>query len=165
MSRPQRRYLLLEQGLGSGVFNLFVNALIAWALFRNLAAVPLWGQQSIAGDTIATSFILPLLTCLIVTPTARRHVRRGKVAALGWTRSSHPLLHWLPAGTGSRAVVLAVLCTAVAAPLTIVALRALDVSALALGPFVAFKAVYAALLALVVTPPIALWAIAEEAPA
>lgn len=163
MSTPHRRYLLVEQGLGPGIFNLVVNALIAWALFRDLAVVPFWGQQSIAGDTFATSFLLPLLTCLIVTPTARRHVRHGKVAALGWTRDSHPLLAWLPAGTGARAVVLGVLCAAVAAPLALLVLRALEVSALAFGRFVFFKASYAAVLALLVTPVIALWAIAEGA--
>src|SRR5438874_2612083 len=96
MSPAVRRYLLLEQGVGAAVFNLVLNAAIAWAMFRSVAVVPLWGQQSIMGDTIGTCFLLPLLTCLIATRLVRSHVRAGKVAALGWTRTSHPVLGWLP---------------------------------------------------------------------
>ncbi len=66
MSRAQRRYLLFEQGVGAAVFNFLLNAAIAWLIFRGADVVPLWGQQSIAGDTIGTSVILPFLTCLIV---------------------------------------------------------------------------------------------------
>src|SRR6185369_14816725 len=82
MSSTQRRYLLIEQGVGAAVFNFFVNAVIAWAMFRAHPTVPLWGQQSIMGDTIGTCFILPFLTCLIVTRLARGHVRTGKVPPL-----------------------------------------------------------------------------------
>ena len=58
-SDAHRRYLLLEQGLGSIVINVVLNAAIAWLLFRGLDVVPLWGNQSIAGDTIATTLIPP----------------------------------------------------------------------------------------------------------
>jgi hypothetical protein len=163
VSPLHRRYLLLDQGLGPAIFNLVVNALIAWGLFRGLAMVPLWGQQSIAGDTVATSFILPLLTCLIVTPIARHHVAHGKVTALGWTRVSHPVLDWLPAGTFWRALGFGVLCAATVGPAAVLVLLVLDVSGLAFGPFVIFKAAYAAILAALVTPVIAACAIAEGA--
>src|SRR5205823_4376911 len=101
-----RRYLLLEQGVGAAVFNFVLNAAIAWAMFRSVDVVPLWGQQSIMGDTIGTCFLLPLLTCLIVTRLVRGHMRAGKVASLGWTRASHPVLGWLPRTTPRRGVAL-----------------------------------------------------------
>src|SRR5262245_37741695 len=87
MSRGHRRYLLVEQCVGSAVVNFAINAAIAWALFRGLERVPLWGDQSIMGDTVATSVILPFITALIVTPLARREVRTGRLAPLGWTRA------------------------------------------------------------------------------
>ena len=96
MSPAHRRYLLVEQGIGAAVFNFALNAGIAWLLFRSQDVVPLWGDRSIAGDTIATSMILPFLTTLIVTPTARRQLRAGRFASLGWTRETHPTLGWLP---------------------------------------------------------------------
>ena len=74
MSPAQRRYLVVEQGVGAAVFNFVLNAVIAWLMFRRQDVVPLWGQQSIAGDTIGTSLLLPLITCLVVTRLARGHV-------------------------------------------------------------------------------------------
>ena len=161
MSPTHRRYLLLEQGIGSAVFNFAINAVIAWLMFRTADEVPLWGRQSIAADTIGTSLILPLMTCLIVTPVVRRHVRAGKVAWLGWTRESHAPLGWLPRGTFARALVIGLVCMAALSPLTLLVVTWLHVESLSLSRFVLFKATFAALEALVVTPLVALWAIAE----
>src|SRR5262249_35640990 len=116
MSPAHRRYLLLEQGIGAGVVNFLINALIARLSFRGQARVPLWGQQSIAGDTIATCLLLPLITCLIVTAVARRQMRSGRLAALGWTPVSHPPLGWLPRGTFVRGLAFGIVCVLVVAP-------------------------------------------------
>jgi hypothetical protein len=161
MSPTHHRYLLLEQGVGSAVFNFALNAAIAWLMFRAAGEVPLWGQQSIAADTIGTSLILPLATCLIVTPMARRHVRAGRVPALAWTRDSHAPLGWLPRGTVARAAALSLICMAALAPMTLVVVTRLHVAPLSVPRFVVFKATFAALEALVVTPLVALWAIAD----
>jgi hypothetical protein len=159
-----RRFLLLEQGIGAGLFNVVLNAGIAWALFRHRDVVPLWGRESIAGDTLGTCFFLPFFTALIVTPLVRRRVRRGGIDALPWTRDSRPLLAWLPAATLRRALVLGALTLAVIGPLTVLGLHTLSVAQLDVGPFIAFKAGFAGLLALLVTPPISLCALAEPAP-
>jgi hypothetical protein len=159
-----RRYLVREHVVGSAVFNLLFNALIAWLLFRGLEDVPLWGQQSIAGDTLATAFMLPFLTTLIVTRLARGHVRGGRVERLAWTRRSHPVLAWLPAALLPRAVVLGVLGVVLVGIPTAWALGALQVDAMAFWPFVGFKALLAAAMAAVVTPVVALWALVEPAP-
>lgn len=160
MSPAHRRFLLVEQGIGAGIFNFVLNGVIAWAMFRHQDAVPLWGQQSIAGDTIGTSLILPLMTCLIVTPLARKSVRDGKVPVLDWTRASHPGLGWMPARTFLRALAFGLICLLLLSPLTITVLTALHVAELRLWPFVLFKASFAAFEAALVTPVIALWAIA-----
>ena len=161
MSPAQRRYLLLEQGVGAAGFNFLLNAAIAWLIFRGAEMVPLWGQQSIAGDTIGTSIILPFLTCLIATRLVRGHVRSGKVAPLGWSRDTQPWLGWLPRGTLARGLALGCAGLLVFAPPVLGALAALGVTQLGLGRFVVFKASFAAAEALVVTPLVALWAIAE----
>jgi hypothetical protein len=74
--------LLIDHCLGAGIFNFLLNAAIAWVLFRQMETVPLWGQQSIVGDTIGTAFMLPLLTTLIASADRARHVRR-----VAWRRS------------------------------------------------------------------------------
>lgn len=158
-----RRFLILEQGIGSAIFNLVLNGAIAWALFRHLDVVPLWGKESIAGDTLATCFFLPFFTALIVTPLVRRRVSKGGIDGLSWTRDSHSLLGWLPAGTFRRALALGGLTLVVVGPLMMLALHGLAVGQLAFAPFVAFKALFAGLLALLVTPVISIWALAEPA--
>jgi len=161
MSPAVRRYLLVEQGVGAAVFNFVLNAAIAWAMFRSVAVVPLWGQQSIMGDTIGTCFLLPVITCFIATRLVRGQVRAGKVAALGWTRASHPVLGWLPQTTGRRGVALGLVSIALLAPLALAALVLLGVAAMPFWHFVVFKAAFAAFAAALVTPLVALWAIAE----
>ncbi|MBW2425644.1 MAG: hypothetical protein JRG86_15470, partial [Deltaproteobacteria bacterium] len=96
LSERHRRFLLVEQGLIPTVFNLVLNGLIAWALFRSAAAVPLWGESSIGVDLVATSFLLPFLTCIIVSALVGRQVDAGKMPRLpsdqfphsGWFRRS-----------------------------------------------------------------------------
>src|SRR5881296_1564376 len=162
VSPAQRRYLLLEQGVGAAVFNFLLNAAIAWLIFRGADVVPLWGQQSIAGDTIGTSVILPFLTCLIATRLVRGHVRSGKVAPLGWSRDTQPWLGWLPRGTLARGLALGGVGLLVFAPPVLLAHVALGVTQHGLARFVVFKASFAAAEALVVTPLVALWAIVER---
>jgi hypothetical protein len=163
MSPAQRRFLLLEEGVGSVVVNFALNAAIAWLLFRGTERVPLWGQQSVVGDTIATSLILPFLTCLIVTPLVAGNVRRGRIELLPWTPTSHPVLGWLPPQTLRRAIVLAAAGGIVFAPITVLALDRFVASDMAFGHFIVFKASFAALEGLFVTPIVALWALAATA--
>jgi hypothetical protein len=159
VSPAHKRFLLVEQGVGSVVVNLVLNALIAFLLFRGAASVPLWGQQSIAGDTIGTTFFLPLFTCLIVTPLSRRRVRAGDLAPI----EGAPLgLQWLPERTVWRAVGLGALTAGVLAPLSLATLTLLGVAEQSFWGFVAFKAIFAAALGAVLTPLIALWAISNR---
>jgi hypothetical protein len=156
MSPAHRRFLILEEGVGSVIVNLILNGLIAYLMFRGAESVPLWGQQSIAGDTIGTTFFLPLITCLIVTRLAGGQVRAGRFAPLTGT----PLgLQWMPRRALWRGVVLGLICVVLVAPPAIAALTLLGVTQQGFWNFVVFKAVFAAALGAVVTPLIALWAI------
>lgn len=156
-----RRFLLLEQGVGSALLNFVLNGVIAWVVFGSLERVPLWGEQSIAGDTIGTAFLLPFFTCLIVTRLARGQLRSGKLPPLAWSRAAHPALGLLPRGTFARALVLGVICVAVAAPPSLWLLGHLGVDDMSSSGFIAFKAGFAALLAAIVTPLIALCALGD----
>jgi hypothetical protein len=156
MSSAQRRYLVLEQGLGSIFVNLSLNAAIAWALFRGVSSVPLWGSHSIVGDTVATCLLLPLLTAIIVSALTHRAVRMGRLEPLpsaGIPFAGRPV---------ARGAVLGALCVAIVAPLAIGGFVAARTAELSFGSFVAFKACFAALLGLPVTPLIA-WAALTDA--
>jgi len=165
MSSAHRRYLLLEHGVGAAVFNFLLNGAIAWLAFRGVARVPLWGYQSIAGDTIATSLLLPLMTCLIVTRLARAHVQVGRVAPLRWSAVSRGVLRWLPGGTLRRGLSLGLTSIALPGALTVGALTVLGVSEMPHGSFLVFKACFAGALAALVTPVVAMSAITDPAAA
>jgi hypothetical protein len=156
-----RQFLVAEQCIGAALFNLALNAAIAWGMYRHLEVVPLWGQESIAGDTIGTCFFLPFFTALIVTRLAAGRVRDGKLPAVERSRESYPGLGRLPTGTLGRAVALGLSCAVVFGPAALLTLWALEVGSLPFWPFVSFKAAFAAVLAALVTPAIALAAIAD----
>ena len=82
LSGPHQRFLIIEQGAVPTVFNFALDGAIAWALFRTAEGVPLWGESSLGVDLLATAFLLPFLTCLIVSAIVARHVRDGKVPRL-----------------------------------------------------------------------------------
>jgi len=71
------------------------------------------------------------------------------------------VLGWLPRTTGRRGVVLGLVSIALLAPLALFALVLLGVAAMPFWRFVIFKAAFAAIAAALVTPLVALWAIAE----
>jgi hypothetical protein len=157
LTPEQRRFLLLDNGVGPFFANLLINGAIAWLLWRHATHVPMWGQSSIAGDTIATSFLLPAITCLIVTPIARGRVRSGRVSAAaeaGW-RSIPRNMWW-------RALFIGVVCLLALAPPTIAILTAIGVGGLTPWEFVYFKANFAAIEGGLITPWLALWAISES---
>jgi hypothetical protein len=160
LSPAQRRFLLVDNGVGPLVVNFLINGVIAWLLFRNSARVPLWGQSSIAGDTIATSFLLPAITCLIVTPLARGRVRSGQLPA-----AVEAAWRWIPRNMGWRALLIGLVCLLALTPLTLLVFGALGVGELTPWHFVYFKASFAAIEGAMVTPFLALWAISEAPPA
>jgi len=159
VSSRHRRYLLLDQGVGAGVVNLLLNAAIAWLLFRGMTAVPMWGQQSIGGDTIGTAFVLPFLSTLIASAVVRSQVRAGYVPAAAL--SARSVLRRLPQGLVRRGAVLGLIGIVATGLPTAAALEAAGTVEMGFRDFIVFKAVFAAVLGALVTPVIARAALAD----
>ncbi len=159
LSSAQRRHLVVGQSIVPALINFVLNGAIGFAMFRSVAELPLFGDPSIVADTLGTCFFLPAITCLIVTPIVRGRVRKGvaqPLAALpGWLAPFHRSLL-------QRAFALGLATVALAGGLAVLALLALGVEALAFTPFLFFKAVFAGLLGGLVTPLIALLALADR---
>ncbi len=135
------------------VINFVLNGLIAWLIYGRTPVVPL---QTLTVDTLLTSFLIPLLTCLIVVPIVWQLVRQGDITAVAWSRSDFWWLRWLPDSKWVRALV-AGLATAVLGTFIIIGLLSLlGIENMAGGTFVWFKAGYTAVLAALVTPLLAL---------
>jgi diamine N-acetyltransferase len=159
---PVRRFLLREHAAVAFGVNVVLNAAIGWAMFRGAAVVPRWGESSIAGDTLGTSFFLPAITCLIVTPLVRGAARRGAAPPLagalpGWLR---PFGRALPL----RALALGLVCVPLAGGVAVALLHALGIESLAFAPFLGWKALYAGVLGACVQPAIAWLALADAPP-
>lgn len=162
LTPAQRAFLRNEQTIVPAIFNLALNAGLAWLLFRKHTPVPLWGDPSIAGDMLGTLFLLPFFTCLAVTPLVRHAARQGKVARLQIAPHEHRLLRLLPRSVWARAGLIGLVCTVVLGPPSILLLSALGIESLSLATAVPFKGVFAALLAALVTPLLALYALARD---
>ena len=158
LSAEHRRLLVLDNGVASAAFNFLLNGVIAWLLFRTATAVPMWGESSVGVDTLITAFLLPFLTCLIVSRTVERRVTQGHVSRLA--QAELPRGAWPQRSTLARSLFLGAAGVLLAAVPVVAALSLAGFAGFAgPWPFVGFKATFAALLAAVVTPLVGWWAL------
>jgi hypothetical protein len=167
LSETQRRWIFLNAVVIAAVINGVLNAAIAWVSVRSEESVPLWAvpvvdQPSVIADTIGTLFLLPLITCLIITTAAWHDIRKGSVSRLA--RPPISRRHWdrLPKTRLRRGLVLGAICTVLLAAPAVLALVALDFGDLSVGEFVLYKAIFGVALGALVTPPIGLLALADS---
>lgn len=149
---PAHKKLFWGQAAGGLVLNFFLNGAAAWALFPPVDTLPIWARANcVAFDTIGTSFFLPLTTCLILTPLVRRALRKGAIS--GVSRDALPrAVRWLPNNFVARGAVVGLICALFLGPLAAALLSAAGIDALSKMGVTAWKAVYTALLGLLVTP-------------
>jgi hypothetical protein len=159
LSSHHKRFLIVEQGIGSMFINFPLTAGITWLSVRSLATVPLWGMTSIAGSTIGTAFILPLLTSMIVSRVVALHVRGGRVAAL--MPPPDLAMRWADRTSARRGAMLGLISMICAGVPVILAFVVAGPSEMARAPFIWFEAAFAAALGAVVTPITAWWALAD----
>jgi hypothetical protein len=162
LSSSQRQYLLIGQCLVPLAINFVLNGLIAFGMFRGLRAVPIWAMKSSAGpDLIGTCFFLPAITCLIVTPIVRRHIRRGLVAPASWSESLPGALRLFRRALPMRALLFGLVGLGLFGSFVAAVLVIAGPASLGLTPFVWLKASFSAALGGVVTPIIGLVALTE----
>jgi hypothetical protein len=165
LTAPQRRWLVLNALLATALLNLVVNGVIALLFVQGQSDVPLWtrplSETSTLGDTLGTIFLLPLITCVLITTVVRRDLRSGALAPLD---TEHSYGRWLaarPEGRFRRGLGFGVIAfITLALPVTL-ALVVLDFGTLTRGEFVTFKVAFAIALGAIVTPVIALCAMTD----
>lgn len=162
---PNRRWLLVNALLVTAAINTIVNAAIAWLGVSGQDTVSMWGvplaETSLFWNVIGTLFLLPAITCVLTTTAIRRDLRRGTVSPLEWLRSDSRWLAALPLLRWRRGVVIGALVTLILAPPLILALVVAGTPDLAREQFVAAQTAFAVVLGALVTPPIALCAMAD----
>jgi len=160
-----RRWIVVNALVATAAINVVVNATIAWLSVRGQEAVPMWGvplaETSILWNVVGTLFLLPLITCVLTTTVVGRDVRRGSLASLSRLRSTQRWLAGLPATRMRRGVAFGVLALIALAPPLVLALVAAGLSELTRGEFVVCQTVFAVAIGAIVTPIIALYAMAN----
>jgi hypothetical protein len=167
LERTHRRWILINAVAVAAVANLAICAAIAWLSSLGRPDVPLWAVPLVGGpsmivDTLGTLFLLPFITCLIVTAAVGYELRRGTLTPLGGAaRARYGGPAMLARGRVSRGLTLGLLCVVVLGPGAIALLYLAEANHLAVADFVLYKAVLGVGLGAIVTPVIALLAMAE----
>ena len=158
MDREHQRYVRTETGIGV-VLNILVSALFAWAVVpKPPGVIAMWGLGGIAFDLVPTTFMIVFMTSIALGLLTAKRLRDGKVSPM--PRAAAGLAGRLPASVPGRAITLALIGCATLLPLTVLGLILLGVESMALWPFVAFKAAYGVVVALVFMPPLLVSALA-----
>ncbi len=161
-----RRWLIINALAITAIINFVLNAVIAWATTSGERAIPLMSipvlqAPSTLTDTPGTLLCLPLITTLLVTASVRRDQRLGRVSTLDLGERAQ-LLARLPRRPLRRATVFGAGCLALFGPLAAILLVALNFGGIAQSTFVLYKAILSVGLGLLVTPVIALAALADR---
>lgn len=161
-----RRWIVANALGATAVVNVLTNAAPALLTLGGRPSVPLWaapvaGGPSTITDTLGTLFLLPLITCLIVTRVIRRGLRRGELVSLRHARVLHPLLATIPSNRLVRALLFGGVSFAILSPPAAGILLAAAPDPLPASAFVAYKAILGVALGAFVTPLIALCAMLD----
>eukprot|EP01112_Ceratiomyxa_fruticulosa_P014815 TRINITY_DN4290_c0_g1_i1.p1 TRINITY_DN4290_c0_g1~~TRINITY_DN4290_c0_g1_i1.p1 ORF type:complete len:243 (-),score=46.82 TRINITY_DN4290_c0_g1_i1:667-1395(-) len=164
LTLKQVLYLVIFQGVGSGIVNFGINFLIAYLIYPHSDGWRLSYSSNITcvvSDVIVTSVILPFLCCAIGSGLVKLDLKAGKMVTYADPRLlTHPLVCWIPNGITFkrvifRAVVLTFAFMILFDPITLLAFYGSDVrqnGMLELWDFVLFKGYWGAIFGALVTP-------------
>lgn len=156
------RTLLFGQAAFGLVLNFFLNGAVAWWTFPPVATLPLWARGNcVGGDTIGTSFFLPLVTCLILTTVVRRMLRAKRIDSV--PRSALPIgIRFWPQHLVGRGAMVGLLSILLCALPTLALLTQFGIESMSRGEVTTFKALYTAVLGVLVTPLFGWRALADQ---
>ena len=167
MDAAQRRWLIVNAGIVTVVFNVVLNWLPAAFAARDLDHVDLWTVPFVGTgvytDTIGTLFVLPFITTLAVTSAVWRDRRAGRLAPGTLPLALAPLAI-VPSVRLARAAWFGATAVAALAVPAAVLLAILAADGLGHDAFIAYKTILGVVLGAVVTPLIAMAAMAEPLP-
>jgi hypothetical protein len=164
----QRRWLVLNGLFVTAVINLVLNGVFARISVGDHASVPLWalpklGHPSVGIDTLGTFLLLPFGTCLGCTRAVRLARDKGQLRPM----PPQDLGRWLgrlPAGRMARGAVVGAVCFVVLSPLAVAFFLVDGTGDLSRTSYVVYRVVLCVLFGAVITPFIALTAMAEPSP-
>jgi hypothetical protein len=163
LEAEHRRWILINALVVAAVVNLVLNGLIAWLSVRGHHTVPAWGlpapgKTNVLIDTVGTFFFLPFFTCAMTTTAVWAEVRSGRLPPL----QALAVPRRLACGRLRRGALLGVSTAVVLSPLAVVILALWGLGSVSSTQFVLYKMTLGVLLGAVVTPIIAVLAMADH---
>ena len=159
LSEEHRKFLLVEQCAIPTAINLVINAIIVWLSHLSKETVAIWGGGSVSVDLLLTSFLLPFIVCLAVTPGVKKKVKTGKLSPI--PSSQLPIFMWYKRSLWQRAIFIAFLGVVFAGIPVIWILSISQAQPIPTMSFIIFKGFWAAAIASLITPIIGWWALAN----
>lgn len=167
LTPAHRRFLVRDALLIAAFANGVLNALIAWLFTFSedevpQAKAPLVGGPSVLVDTVATCFVLPFLTTLVITTVIWGEMRKGHLTKVASAASA--FADRLPKTRLRRATWIGLICLVVFGPLSAAGVLLFDYGDISVGEFVLYKAIFGIVLGAAVTPWIAMIAFGDDPP-
>ncbi|HZO58390.1 MAG TPA: hypothetical protein VFB51_01740 [Solirubrobacterales bacterium] len=167
LTPAHKRFLVRDAILIAAFVNAALSALIAWLITVGedevpVSAVPLAEGPSVLVDSVATCFVLPFLTTLLITTVIWKEMREGHLTRI--PRAAGSLAERLPKTRLRRASWIGLGCLATFGPIAAAGVLLFDYGDISIGEFVLYKAIFGIVLGAAVTPWIALAAFGDEPP-
>ena len=168
LSVANRRWIVRYALLMTAVINLVVNGVLAWlttigSVRLGLIDLPLLGAPSLVTNTVGTLVILPVTTSVMCSAGVRRFRQRGLIDPV--TVDAFGPMRWidrLPSTDLRAGLVLAAISVGLLAPGCCAVLVGLASGGVTRETFVIYNAVLGVALGAVVTPVVAVRAMAED---
>lgn len=162
LSPKQKRFLIVEQSFVPAVFNFLINSWFVWYLFKEQVHIPLIGEPSVLVDACVTLFLLPAITCLIVTPLVTSIARKKPEIRTTSKRSDYPILSLLPANLWGRSGVIGLVAMVLFTPLVVLGIVLFGADPITVDAYIIYKGSYAAVVSAIIGPAIAWSAICDQ---
>lgn len=159
---PIHKEFLLRESIISAIVGTILCAIISFAAFQSQDVIMFWGENGLFFDTLLTVFFMPFMMTLIMTPMYRTRVADGKAPATRWSRHEHFMLRLFPGSLFFRALIVAILLSVVLLPVSTAILLSLENFPMSFDRMLMFKSIYGALIGFLVTPLIAICAMADK---
>jgi hypothetical protein len=158
-----RRWIVVNALIVTAFVNLVLNGLLAWMSVRGHTAVPIWGlpglgKTNVVVDTVGTFFFLPFFTCAMCTTTVWAEVRSGRLPRL----EALPVPPQLAHGRLRRGAILGAATVALLTPIAVIVLAVGSFSHVGTTEFVLYKMMLGVVLGALLTPAIAILAMADH---
>ena len=160
--RPIHKEFLIRETFVSTIIGAIICAVISFFAFRSNDAIMLWGEDGLFLDLVMTIFFMTFMMTLAMTPMYRKRIMQGKAPAAPWARDEHFALRFFHGVFLLRAFTVAGISLVILLPISTAILVVTIDFPVSFSWMLVFKSIFGALIGFLVTPLIAICAMADK---